>query len=635
MAKKKTVKSGTEFVTERNQQVWNLDGGAITSDGNTGQKGLKISDQAGNNIGLHGTTFSMFAPNNAQDLTHGNKFSTTAGDSFVTTKSNKEERSHGDFTLIAGSQNFFTGTVADEWLEANKEIAAAKASPEQTYDAIGNNSGVVHAAKGTPDAASGAVQGGSYEQSQAHTDIPALLESKAGEIGNIERQMGVGGNIKMMTAKHLYLQAGTKAVTFDSGIIVPDGKPVTRKVISEDGVLKKIKASVPVYESKDTSGAVPFGDVHISAGTKLNMNSGSGGVSIKSAGEVNLNTTGRLMLGGAEVAIGGGTSNDSGRVTIITDKDVLIDSGDLVAINGPNINMFASDQITHITPEAVYTGNLHVQGNLTVGGYIHATGDIVAGVGSNNISLLKHTHAQPADSDGNAQEDTKKPSPAGLEKTFKASTAVAQIMGVESVKLSQAKSLDIMAGRAVEFSKGADPDTFESAEYGDGGAGSSNPVTGSASPVNANDGADGAPSEQLAITDDGTNIKWLSHVDPRVKDQVKQNLIAMSKQLGYKLQVTSGYRSPAYNKKVGGVKKSQHMEGNAVDILQPGMNNKQRQEFIQAAIDNGFRGIGIYNSFTHLDIRSSKAAWGANGSRTGLPKYPWALVTLRANGYNY
>jgi hypothetical protein len=192
-----------------------------------------------------------------------------------------------------------------------------------------------------------------------------------------------------------------------------------------------------------------------------------------------------------------------------------------------------------------------------------------------------------------------------------------------------------MAGRAVEYSKGADPNTFESAEYGDGGGGGSNPVTGSAAPVDANDGEDGAPTEQVPVTDGGKHIKWLSHVDTRVKSQVTQNLIAMSKQLGYVLQVTSGYRSPAYNKKVGGVSKSQHMQGNAVDVLQPGMNNAQRQEFIQAAIDNGFRGIGIYNSFTHLDIRGSKAAWGANGSRTGLPKYPWALVTLRANGYNY
>ena len=635
MANDKNIKSGAEYVTERGQAVWNTKGGTIVADENTGQERFQISHPSGANLNFNNQTVSLFAPNNQQELIHGSKFSTTAGDAFSTTNSNKEERTHGDYTLITGSQKFFSEPVADNWIAAHQDIAAAKAAPEHTYCAIGNNTDTVYKESGTPGAGSGAVQGGSYKPNPVHRDIPALLEAKAGDIAEIEREMGVGGSIKMMSAKHLYLQAGSKAITFDSGIIVPNGKAVTRKVISEDGKLKEIKTSVPVYESKDTSSAVPFGDVHISAGAKLNMNSGSGGISIKSAGEVNVNTSGRLMLGGAEVAIGGGTSSDSGRVTIITDKDVYIQSGDLLAMHAPNINMFAFDQITHVTPEAVYTGNLHVHGNLIVDGYIHATGDIVAGVGGNNVSLLKHTHAQPVDSDNNVQEETKKPSPAGLEKTFSASTAVAQIIGVESVKLSQAKSLDIMTGRSVEYSKGADPNTFESVEYGDGGGGGSNPVTGSAAPVNANDGEDGAPTAQVPVTDGGKHIKWLSHVDTRVKSQVTQNLIAMSKQLGYVLQVTSGYRSPAYNKKVGGVSKSQHMLGNAVDILQPGMNNAQRQEFIQAAIDNGFSGIGIYNSFTHLDIRGSKVAWGANGSRTGLTKYPWALVTLRANKYNY
>lgn len=637
MTNDKKIESDAEFVTERGQAVWNTKGGTIVSDENTGQERFQISHPSGANMSFTNQAVSVFAPNNQQELIHGTKFSTTAGDAFFTTKSNKEERAHGDWTLMTGSQKFFTDPIADNWVAAHQDIAAAKAAPEQTYGAIGNNTDTVYEEKGTPEAGSGAVQGGSYETSQAQQDIPALLEAKASEIAEIEREMGVGGNIKMMSAKHLYLQAGTKAITFDSGVMVPNGKSVTRKVLSENGTLTEVKTSTSVYESKDTSSAVPFGDIHISASAKLNMNAGSGGVSIKSAGEVNLNTSGRLMLGGSEVAIGGGTSSDSGRVTIITDKDVYIQSNDLLAMNAPNINMFGLDQITHITPEAVYTGNLHVHGNLIVDGYIHAKGDIVAGVGGRNVSLLKHTHTQPKDSDNNTQQDTDKPSSAGLEKTSNASISVAQAaIGVESVKLSKERSADIMTGRAVEYSKGADPNTFESVEYGDGGVvGSTNPVTGSSSPVNANNGEDGAPTEQVPVTDDGTNIKWLNHVDTRVKDQVKQNLIAMSKQLGYVLQITSGYRSPEYNKKVGGVKKSQHMLGNAVDVLQPGMNTTQRQEFLQAAIDNGFKGIGIYNSFTHLDIRSYKAAWGANGSRTGLPKYPWALVTLRANEYNY
>ena len=404
MANDKKIESGAEYVTERGQVVWNTKAGSIVFDENTGQERLQLSHTSGANLNFNNQTVSLFAPNNAQYLTHGNKFSTTVGDNFSTTNSNKEERMFGDYTLITGSPKWFTDPIADNWIAAHHDIAAAKAAPEHTYGAIGNNTDTVYEEKGTPEEGSGAVQGGSYEPSPAHQDIPALLEAKAGEIAEIEREMGVGGSIKVLSLKHIHLQAGPKAITFDSGVIVPKGKSVTRKVISEDGKLKEIKTSVPIYESKDTSSAVPFGDVHISAGTKLNMNSGSGGVSIKSAGEVNLNSTGRLMLGGAEVAIGGSTSGKGGRVTIVTDKDVYIESGDIIGMDAPNINMFASNQITHKTPEAVYTGNLHVHGNLIVDGYIHAKGDIVAGAGGSNVSLLKHTHSGVCTGSGSTQK---------------------------------------------------------------------------------------------------------------------------------------------------------------------------------------------------------------------------------------
>ena len=389
MAIDKKNQRRTEFVTDRRQMVWNNGGGTMVVDENTGQEKFHISHPSGANLNFTNQTVSLFAPNNQQELTNGDKFSTTAGEAFFTTKSNKEERTHGDYTLITGSPNFFSDTIAADWIEINREIAAAKAAPEYTYGAVGNNTDAEYENKGTPGSG-GAVEGGSYDPNPAQQDIPALLEAKAGDIADIERQMGPGGSVKMMSAKHLYLQAGTKAVTFDSGIIVPNGKCVTKKFVPDGSSLKEEKTAVPIYESKDTSSAVPFGDVHISAGTKLNMNSGSGGVSIKSAGDVNVNSSGRLMLGGAEVAIGGGTTGDSGRVTIVTDKDVYVESSDIITLNAPNINQVATDQITYITPEALFTGNLHVHGDLHVTGTITAGGDIIAGNGS--VSLLKHTH---------------------------------------------------------------------------------------------------------------------------------------------------------------------------------------------------------------------------------------------------
>lgn len=217
---------------------------------------------------------------------------------------------------------------------------------------------------------------------------------------------------------------------------------------------------------------------------------------------------------------------------------------------------------------------------------------------------------------------------------------VAQAIGAPQLTISQEEAADIIAGREAEEAAGVDPDTTESVEYGDGGAGAGNyrnntsPVTGQSGPIDANSAVTDTPSPQPS-NEDGQYIKWLPHVDSRVKPQVVQGLEGISQQVGYQLQVTSGYRSPEYNSSVGGAKRSQHMEGNATDIVQNGLTIQQRQDFIQAAIDNGFTAIGIYNTFTHIDIRGAKVAWGSNGSRTSLPNYPWALEVLRANGYPY
>ena len=76
--------------------------------------------------------------------------------------------------------------------------------------------------------------------SDAHADIPALMEAKAGEIAACRSvKMGVGGNIKMMSAKHMFLlMAGTKAVTFDSGVMVPNARKVVKQYEVDGGECK-------------------------------------------------------------------------------------------------------------------------------------------------------------------------------------------------------------------------------------------------------------------------------------------------------------------------------------------------------------------------------------------------------------
>ena len=89
----------------------------------------------------------------------------------------------------------------------------------------------------------------------------------------------------------------------------------------------------------------------------------------------------------------------------------------------------------------------------------------------------------------------------------------------------------------------------------------------------------------------------------RVNPEVKIRLMKVQARFGRKLQVNSGYRSPAYNAKIGGAKRSQHSAGNATDIWWSGFNAQTREEFISIALEEGFRGIGRYGTrFVHIDI---------------------------------
>lgn len=77
---------------------------------------------------------------------------------------------------------------------------------------------------------------------------------------------------------------------------------------------------------------------------------------------------------------------------------------------------------------------------------------------------------------------------------------------------------------------------------------------------------------------------------------------------GASVTITSAYRTPGRNKAVGGQTYSQHLYGKAADIKVKGVAPKQVAAYAEKLLQNK-GGIGIYNTFTHIDVRNTKSRW--------------------------
>ena len=97
---------------------------------------------------------------------------------------------------------------------------------------------------------------------------------------------------------------------------------------------------------------------------------------------------------------------------------------------------------------------------------------------------------------------------------------------------------------------------------------------------------------------DGSTITFID-------DYMVTILELLRKELGNKpIIITSGYRTPTHNAKVGGAKYSYHMRGMAVDIKVDGKTSKE----VAKALDKLVIGCGIivYESWVHFDVRDGK-----------------------------
>lgn len=101
--------------------------------------------------------------------------------------------------------------------------------------------------------------------------------------------------------------------------------------------------------------------------------------------------------------------------------------------------------------------------------------------------------------------------------------------------------------------------------------------------------------------------------DPSDLVKVDEKLLTLLENIrnhtGKPVHINSGYRSPEYNATLKNASpRSQHCNGKAADIWVEGVTPKQIADIAECYLGSS-GGIGIYKTFTHVDVRTSCARW--------------------------
>ena len=104
----------------------------------------------------------------------------------------------------------------------------------------------------------------------------------------------------------------------------------------------------------------------------------------------------------------------------------------------------------------------------------------------------------------------------------------------------------------------------------------------------------------------------------KMPEFVKKNIIDLASNLQVlrdvvgRLDLTNAYRCKEHNADVGGSVNSQHLLGKAGDVKSDTVGPADMAIVIEDLMKNEtfeIGGIGLYNTFTHVDIRGSRARW--------------------------
>lgn len=94
-------------------------------------------------------------------------------------------------------------------------------------------------------------------------------------------------------------------------------------------------------------------------------------------------------------------------------------------------------------------------------------------------------------------------------------------------------------------------------------------------------------------------------IESRLRPHAKELEIIRAR-AGSPIIISSGYRTPEYNRKIGGARNSQHVEGRATDFTIRGWTPLALKELVLDLHRQGLiviGGVGLYATFLHVDTR--------------------------------
>ena len=122
----------------------------------------------------------------------------------------------------------------------------------------------------------------------------------------------------------------------------------------------------------------------------------------------------------------------------------------------------------------------------------------------------------------------------------------------------------------------------------------------------------------MKLTNDFSLEEFECKCGCKMPEFVKKNISELANNLQVlrnvvgRLDPTNGYRCKEHNADVGGSVNSQHLKGKAADIKSKAFSSSEIATITDDLMKSEkfkIGGVGIYNTFTHVDIRGTRARW--------------------------